>query len=578
MRSSAGIALVVAALTACAHDAPSAHVSPAPRTAAPEPAPKDATPPEVTELLEALATFEPEAVGSMGLPGHEEDVAYIAPDYSEKVLARLRIVEASLVAAKDRATDKTTKQDLAITLKAARRYIAAEELERRRYLPYRNVAKTMFQGLLQHLRPGGRPERALARLKRYAEGFADRARARLASGVTRPDAATLLWPTKTELEQHLADADTYLAELETLFVKTSLEGWREPFAKTKAEVAAYGAYVRTNVLPRARKDFVLPPDVYEHMLREAGVEEPKTELATRARAAYALTKAEMQALAGSRDYRVVLREQRAKTLTGEALVGVYRERLADIEAIVRKEGLVTLPSRPVPVRLASKGETSQNPSPTIDMQALFKKDETLAVVIPLGGRPRAGETSAAYDDFAYPAVAWTLAAHEGRPGHEMQFSILKERGLSLPRTLFAFNSANVEGWGLYAESIIQPFMPADAKLASLRMRALREARAFLDPGLHDRSVSLDDARRVLAEELVFGDAVVREELDRYTFESPAQATAYFYGFEKLLALRAEASSRLGKRFDARAFHDAVLGAGLLPADLQREAVLESLGL
>lgn len=87
-----------------------------------------------------------------------------------------------------------------------------------------------------------------------------------------------------------------------------------------------------------------------------------------------------------------------------------------------------------------------------------------------------------------------------------------------------------------------------------------------------------EARRVLADDLAFGDAVVREELDRYTFGSPAQATSYFYGFEKLLALRAEVEEKLGARFEARAFHDAVLGAGLLPADLQRDAVLEALGM
>jgi uncharacterized protein (DUF885 family) len=57
---------------------------------------------------------------------------------------------------------------------------------------------------------------------------------------------------------------------------------------------------------------------------------------------------------------------------------------------------------------------------------------------------------------------------------------------------------------------------------------------------------------------------------------PGQATAYFYGLEKLLALRAEVEQKLGARFDARDFHDAVLGAGLLPPDLVRESVLEAL--
>src|SRR5690606_39308113 len=56
--------------------------------------------------------------------------------------------------------------------------------------------------------------------------------------------------------------------------------------------------------------------------------EPKSALATRARAAFAKTQAEMQALTRPRDYRVVLREHRAQKLTGDALVALYTERLA----------------------------------------------------------------------------------------------------------------------------------------------------------------------------------------------------------------------------------------------------------
>ena len=57
---------------------------------------------------------------------------------------------------------------------------------------------------------------------------------------------------------------------------------------------------------------------------------------------------------------------------------------------------------------------------------------------------------------------WTLTAHEARPGHEMQFSSIIESGVSIARAVFAFNSANVEGWGLYAEAIMRPYLPLEA--------------------------------------------------------------------------------------------------------------------
>lgn len=47
--------------------------------------------------------------------------------------------------------------------------------------------------------------------------------------------------------------------------------------------------------------------------------------------------------------------------------------------------------------------------------------------------------------------------------------------------LFAFNSVNVEGWGLYAEAEMKPFEPLDGQLIALQHRLLRAARAFLDP-------------------------------------------------------------------------------------------------
>jgi uncharacterized protein (DUF885 family) len=67
-------------------------------------------------------------------------------------------------------------------------------------------------------------------------------------------------------------------------------------------------------------------------------------------------------------------------------------------------------------------------------------------------------------------------------------------------------------------------------------------------------------------------AFATSEVDRYTFRSPAQATAYFYGYTKLLALRKEAEARPG--FNAHAFHDRILAQGLLPPDLLRKAVLQ----
>jgi uncharacterized protein (DUF885 family) len=195
-------------------------------------------------------------------------------------------------------------------------------------------------------------------------------------------------------------------------------------------------------------------------------------------------------------------------------------------------------------------------------------------VLPLNIPSATGGAEEKYDDFTFDAVAWTLTAHEARPGHELQFDSMVEHGVSQARALFAFNSTNVEGWGLYAEYIMKPFMPVEGQLMSLDLRLLRAARAFLDPELQSGKVTREDAYRVLEKDVVLSHAFATEEVERFTFRSPGQANSYFYGYTRLLELRKETEAELGKKFDQKKFHDFVLAQGLLPPDLMRKAVME----
>jgi len=66
-----------------------------------------------------------------------------------------------------------------------------------------------------------------------------------------------------------------------------------------------------------------------------------------------------------------------------------------------------------------------------------------------------------------------------------------------------------------------------------------------------------------AEEELASDEEIASEVDRYIIW-PGQATAYMTGALEIERLRAEATDRLGSRFDPRSFHDAVLQDGSLP--------------
>jgi uncharacterized protein (DUF885 family) len=76
------------------------------------------------------------------------------------------------------------------------------------------------------------------------------------------------------------------------------------------------------------------------------------------------------------------------------------------------------------------------------------------------------------------------------------------------------------------------------------------------------------------EDVVLSEAMANQEVERYTFWAPGQAPSYFYGYTKMMRLRADTEKEMGRRFDQLKFHDFVLDQGALPPNLLRKAVME----
>jgi uncharacterized protein (DUF885 family) len=83
-----------------------------------------------------------------------------------------------------------------------------------------------------------------------------------------------------------------------------------------------------------------------------------------------------------------------------------------------------------------------------------------------------------------------------------------------------------------------------------------------------------EAKRILMEDVMLSEPMSKQEVDRYTFNAPGQATAYFFGYTKLETLRARTQLALGAKFDAQSFHDFIVAQGLLPPELLEQAVME----
>ncbi len=544
-----------------------------------------------TLLLQVLARHEPEAASQIGVEGFDEEILDLRRDPFPSLVADLNKAIAEYRRRLAKEPDARVRQDLEILIGAARDRVSRETLDRKYFFPYRDLTHFLFdvvESTIDPRVPLQRQQKLVVRLQRYsgiAKGYrpiTDLARARTLERI-RAD-AKLLGPYRGEVEKSLNDFPALLGGMRELLGTSKLTGWEPAMAALERQLSDYNAWIRVQVLARARADHRLPAEVYADNLHQFGLDIAPAELISRALTAFAELRTEMNITAGllahergfpDPDYRAVIRKLKEQQIPANQVMALYRERLAQIEAAVRANRIVTLPERSASIRLATPAENAQLPAPHMSPPRLIgNTGEYGEFVLTTGLGPDAGGKTLATDDFSHQAAAWTLTAHEARPGHELQFAKMIESGVSTARAVFAFNSVNVEGWGLYAEAEMQPYEPLDGQLIALQHRAMRAARAFLDPMVNLGRISPEEVKSFLMDEVCLSDAMATQEVERYTFRAPGQATSYFYGYQRLMETRQTAELALRKDFDRMAFNDFVLAQGLVPPDLLRKAVME----
>lgn len=512
----------------------------------------------------------------------------LAADQAER--RELQAVLDRLRQQQSRETDPQVREDLEIIRKAFDLRFREEDFEETRLVPFYNADLMVYSGLstlLSDRVAAKRRPAAVTRLKKYAGAWAGTAAyTQLLQQRTlqRMAAGEPIYPSRVQVETELGRNANYIEGIAALFRKYHLKGWEKPYARLRQELSQYDAWVRSTLLPKARDDSRLPPEQYALALERYGIDLPPEQLSRRAHEAFTQIQSQMTTLAAqlardrglpNSDYRAVVAQLKQQQVTGEAILPLYRERLKQIEQIISTQALVTLPSRAAVIRLATAAESARQPAPYMSPPPFTNNHgERGEFVLPLNLPSTTATAADRYDDFTNDAATWTMTAHEARPGHELQFAAMVENGVSLARALYAFNSTNAEGWGLYAEYLMQPFEPADGQLITLQFRLLRAARAFLDPELQSGTTTPEQAYQVLEKDVGLSHAFATEEVERFTYRMPGQAGSYFYGYTRLLALRQEAEAALGARFSQQKFHDFILQLGLLPPDLQRKAVLE----
>ncbi|QWC57329.1 DUF885 family protein [Erythrobacter sp. 3-20A1M] len=168
----------------------------------------------------------------------------------------------------------------------------------------------------------------------------------------------------------------------------------------------------------------------------------------------------------------------------------------------------------------------------------------------------------------------TLFLHEGEPGHHFQISLAQENE-ALPAFMrFGGNTAYVEGWALYAETLGYPMGLYDdpyQRFGTLDDEMLRAMRLVVDTGLHAKGWTRDQAIEYMLANSGMGRTDATAEVERY-IAIPSQALAYKVGALKIQELRDKAKAALGDRFDIKAFHQQVLGTGALPLPVLEQKI------
>lgn len=168
----------------------------------------------------------------------------------------------------------------------------------------------------------------------------------------------------------------------------------------------------------------------------------------------------------------------------------------------------------------------------------------------------------------------SLSLHEAMPGHHLQGDyiqrddwpeyrkVMEDRAYSQAPTRFPINTAYVEGWGLYSETLGQELGlytdPMD-RYGHLSEEIFRACRLVVDTGMHALGWSREEAVDYMLAHTAASKENIVGEVDRYV-TWPGQAVGYKIGQLKLLELRRGAEAALGQAFDLRDFHEVVLRA------------------
>ena len=399
--------------------------------------------------------------------------------------------------------------------------------------------------------------------------------------------------TEIALEQIDGSISFFQNDVPAAFADATDAQAKAEFAKTNAAVIdamkSYGAWMKTDLLPRSNGDFRYGADTYAKALAyNEMVDIPLEHLLQIAMADLHKNQAEFARVAKLIDPSKTPEQELAELATmhppPDKLLQAFHDRFNSEIDFIRTHHIITIPS---------------DVQPTLEETPPFMRATTQASMDP----PGAFETHStkAYFNVTLPDKSWTpertneymaafnigtivsTSVHEAYPGHYIQF-LYQNQFPSNIRKLIGANT-DIEGWAHYCEQMMldEGYGKATAKdereanlirLGQLQDALLRDARFVVAIRMHTGTggaMSLEQAQDFFVKEGYQARPIAEVETKRGT--SDALYLYYTLGKLEILKLREDVKKKQGAAFDLQKFHDDFMHQGFAPIKVIRKAML-----
>jgi hypothetical protein len=386
------------------------------------------------------------------------------------------------------------------------------------------------------------------------------------------------YPSTPQLK-NISDTDKLQSLKEQMVQWLPDDQYKELCEGFNQQIDSYANFIKTTVLPKSSPDTLLPVKIYKLLLKINGVDALPVDLIDQGIKDFNVTYEDYKKLANkialekSNPERypmdnpgVVITSLMEDTALPDEkqILEMYNRVQVELEGFIRDDEFLTLPNTTLRMRTGTAAEEATFPVPHVCTPNFINN---------------AGDTIHSWPEFvlcdlkgnASPVAAYALCAHEGRPGHDLQFSRMVEMMLKKENNLFetvlSSNSTNAEGWAHYVEYAMMHHYPLECQMGAYQDQLLRMSRMFLDPQLNLGMIKHEDVVEFHKTKLGLGDSMANSEANRYKFLMPAQAVTYRFGALKIMNFRDELKEKMGADFSMKRFHDSILSFGLLPLDI-----------